>query len=194
MTTRTFQSYYEDQQRGSMRLWPFYSMSFETSFAANEALRRLHEEIGRGQMWAIVGPINLTVGSNPERRMFLGCPLSDGGEFRNNLNSDPGELRKVNSFQAVIRARIEAAGPGSKVSVSLRLSGFVATFMALSCVLLASFTLAVVDASLHGEGPSPFLILAGPAFISLLWLVTCLAFSEDAETAERMLRVTLERD
>jgi hypothetical protein len=55
-------------------------------------------------------------------------------------------------------------------------------------------TFAIAAAIMCGEGLSPFLILVGPAFIAGAWLLACFAFSEDADTAERMLRATLERD
>ncbi|MGE0740134.1 MAG: hypothetical protein AB7O98_02235 [Hyphomonadaceae bacterium] len=177
-----------------MKLWPFYSVSFETSFAPPEALRRLHEEIGSDQIWVMVGPINSHVGSNTERRMFLGRPLPDGGEFHNNLNSDPGELRKCNAFQALVRTRIEGSVVGSKVFASLRVGGFVLALLSLWSTPFVWVTFAIAGAILRGEDLSPFLILLGPAFIAFAWLLACFAFSEDADTAERMLRATLERD
>lgn len=177
-----------------MKLWPFYSVAFETTFVPNEAVRRLHEEIGADRMWVIVGPINAYVGSNPERRMFLGRPLADGGEFQNNLNSRPGELRSWSSFQAVVRTRIEASSPGSSVSTTLRAGGFAIAFLAVWCIPFVWTTFVIAGAILRGEELSPFFILIGPAFIAFAWLLVCFAFSEDAETAERMLRVTLERD
>lgn len=177
-----------------MKLWPFYSVSFETSLVQNEALRRLHEEIGRDQLWVMVGPINSHVGSNPERRMFLGRPLSDGGEFHNNLNSGPGELRKYTAFQALVRARIESSPSGARVSASLRVGGFVIAFLSLWSIPFVWATFAIAGEVLRGKDLSPFMILLGPAFIAFAWLLACFAFSEDADTAERMLRATLERD
>ncbi|MBL8546390.1 MAG: hypothetical protein JNL81_07990 [Hyphomonadaceae bacterium] len=177
-----------------MKLWPFYSVSFETSFASNEALRRLHEEIGSDQIGVVVGPINAHVQSNTERRIFLGRSLPDGGEFRNNLNSDPGESRKYSPFQALIRTRIEPSALGSRVSALLRVNVFVIVLLLAWCLPFAWVTFAIASAMLRGEEHSPFLILPGPALILVAWLFACFAFSEDAETAERMLKVLLERD
>ena len=177
-----------------MRFWPFYCISFETRFRPNEALQILHQEIGPDQPWVMVGLINAHVRSTTERRMFLGRPLPDGGEFHYNLNNDPGELRRYNTFQALVRTRIEESALGSKVSASLRVGGFVIALMLVWCLPLAWATIAFAPAVSRGEGLSPFFILTGPAFILFAWLLVCFAFFEDAERAERMLRVTLERD
>jgi hypothetical protein len=126
--------------------------------------------------------------------MFLGRPLPDGGEFHNNLNSVPGELRQYNGFQALVRTRIEASAVGSKVFASLRVGGFALAFLVLWSIPFVWITFAIAGSILRGEGLSPFLMLLGPAFIAVAWLLACFAFSEDAGTAERMLRATLERD
>ena len=97
-----------------MKLWLFYRISFQTSLAPSNALSRLHAEIGPEEFWVMIGPFNANVGSNPNRQVFLGCARSDGGEFRNNLNSDPGQLREYNSFQALVRARIAPSARGSR--------------------------------------------------------------------------------
>jgi hypothetical protein len=177
-----------------MRLWPFYALSFTTSLSAPEALTRLHAEIGPPTVQLIVGTFNSSVGANTDRRMFLGQRLPDGGEFRNNLNNEPGELRSYNAFQAQVRVRIAQTTNGSAVSVSLRIATFVIIFCLVWSVPFVWATQAIASGVLRGEHLSPWLVLMGPGFISLVWLVGCFAFSADADRAERMLRATLERD
>ncbi len=177
-----------------MRFWPSYSTSFWTSLPPDEALRRLHDEIGPDKGWVMIGPFNAHVGLSTDRRMFLGHPLSDGGEFQNKLTRDPGELRRFNSFQAVVKAQIEPSKRGSTVHVSLRIGAFVAALLAAWCIPFVWATAAFANAILRGDDFPPWLLLSGPALIGLAWLIVCYAFSEDADTAERMLRATIERD
>ncbi|UPT63847.1 MAG: hypothetical protein M0D54_04685 [Hyphomonadaceae bacterium JAD_PAG50586_4] len=176
-----------------MKLWPFYTTSFETTLAPQEAIQRLHVEIGDDKVWVIVGPINASVGSNPERRLFLGHRSANGGEFQNNLNTEPGELRSYNSFQAVVHTRIRPSPMGSRVSSTFRLGAFTVVFMTLWAAPFVWGTFAIADAIGRQAGPSPLFVLFCPAFVVVVWLLVCLSFSEDAEKAERMLRVTLER-
>jgi hypothetical protein len=177
-----------------MKLWPFYRVAFETSLGPHEAIRRLHEEIGPDRWWAMMGPFNAHAGSNPERRIFLGRPFADGGVFQRNLNGEPGELRAYNSFQAVVRARIEPSPVGSRVSAFLHVGGFVLAFLLLWCAPFVGLTFMTAGAFLRGDETSPLLVLVGPAFIAFAWLLGSFGFSEDADTAERMLRAILERD
>jgi len=157
-----------------MKLWPFRQVSFETSLSPVDALARLHADIGAPRNEFMLGPLNSTVGSNCERRPFYGLPLPDGALVSNNLNSEPGELRRHNSFQARTRVRITSSPIGSRVDAAMRLRRFIEALVLLWCIV-----------AVLGAGPG--LLLA------FMWLLTSFAFSEDAETMERMLRITLER-
>jgi hypothetical protein len=176
-----------------MKLWPFYDIAFETSLSPEGALRKLHEEIGPETLHVSIGGTNASVPFNTDRRMFLGTALADGGQLRNNLNSEPGELRR-HGFQASIRVRIRKAPTGSLVVASLRLSPLLIAFQAVWCIPCIVFTAAVANAMLRGASVPPAMLLAGPGLILLVWLLLCFSFSEDAETADRMLRATLERE
>lgn len=178
-----------------MRLWPFYSITFETSLAPPEALRLLHAEIGPSGFDMLVGPISATVKSSADRRLFLGTAHPDGADFQNNLNGEPGELKQFNGFQASVRARLAPTARGTEVRASFHLLGCViAPLLVFLFIPLMTLTVEAIRQVLTG-GPMPFwTIFVGPAFMAGLWLFVCASFSEDADTAERMLRATLERD
>ncbi|MBI1186609.1 MAG: hypothetical protein GC206_04645 [Alphaproteobacteria bacterium] len=113
--------------------------------------------------------------------------------FYNNLNSEPGELWRHNSFQAHTRVRITQSPVGSRVDAVLRLRRFILAFTVAWCILAVLFTVLITLGSLRGEAPG-WALLAGPGLLAFMWLLTSFAFAEDAETMERMLRITLERD
>jgi hypothetical protein len=179
-----------------VKLWPFHRWSFETSLSTEEALRLLHADIGsQGRM--IVGPLplNTTVSANSERRAFIGRRLPDGAEFTINLNTEPGELKQHNSFQPVIRAGIEPSARGARIFATARGSALVMLFLLAWTSVFVGLGALIASGMAQVEGPhgwAPLLLL--PVMCSIPWLISGFTFSEDAETAERLLRVTLERD
>jgi len=176
-----------------MKLWPFRQVSFETSLSPVDALARLHADIGAPRNEFMLGPLNSTVGSNCERRPFYGLPLPDGALVSNNLNSEPGELRRHNSFQARTRVRITSSPIGSRVDAAMRLRRFIEALVLLWCIVAVLGAVLIALGTLTGEA-SVWAVLAGPGLLlAFMWLLTSFAFSEDAETMERMLRITLER-
>lgn len=179
-----------------MKLWPFYTFTFDTSLSSTEAIARLHAEIGRAPLFTFeFGPINATVRSKDERRLFLGEKRPYGGVFSNNLNTAPGDLRTYNSFQALVHAQIIPTARGARVQASLRLSALIiAIVAALFIAPLIWFAWQIVAAHLRGEESMLLFALAPLGMIAFLWLFACFLFSEDAATAEQMLRAILERD
>jgi hypothetical protein len=174
-----------------MKILPFYSSSFTTGLDKAEAVKRLHDEIGPPKWWVMIGPFNAHVGLNADRRLFLGQKRGDGGVFGNNLNTEPGALSRYNSFQAVVRVRITPSARGSTVHASFRLPALVLAFLGAWSAPFIWFTIAMAG-SMMRDGQA-WAILVGPAFVAAAWFFAGFAFSEDAASAERMLKVTLER-
>jgi hypothetical protein len=177
-----------------MRLWPFQAFSFETSLCREEALRRLHAEMGSEHWPAMLNPLRTHVGVDCERRAFIGRPLIDGAEFRVNPNNEPGELMQSRPFQPVIRARITPSLRGASVHVSLRPRIFLTLLLAVWMTPFIWATTQIAPAIARGDAPLDGWVMIAPACVLIPWLVVGFISFEDAETAETLLRATLERD
>lgn len=172
-----------------MRIWPAKVVQFPTSFTATEAIARLHADIGPPTFFI---PLATT-----DRRSFLGQRTSAGGRLTGNLNSVPGDLRTVNSWQAVIDVRIEPTPSGSLVTAIMRLHPAVLAFMSFwaLCLLVLSGALILSHGSNPDQESAPaWAYLIGPTMVLIGLLVTRFAFFSDADNSDRLLRAILERD
>lgn len=178
-----------------MILMPFSRAKFHTSLTPEDAIARLHAEVHTPRRFKITnsGPWDSYVKSGDKRGDFLGEKLRDGGVFVRNMNTDPGELRSYNSFQAITRCHIHAADGRTTIEAHMRMSWFALGFLTiwiLVCVAMA--LIGFVAATTQSIAPWFVLLPIGMAMI--VWFGACWAWSEDAKTTNRLLRVILERD
>lgn len=178
-----------------MRLIPFSRAKFHTSLTLEDAIARLHAEVQTPKRFAITnsGPWDSYVKSGDKRSDFLGKKLRDGGVFVRNMNTDPGELKSNNSFQAVTRCHVYAADEHTAIEAQMRMSWFVLGFLTIwifACLATALIGLvAAVEQSI-----APWFVLLPTGMAVIVWIGACWAWSEDAKATDRLLRVNLERE
>lgn len=176
-----------------MNLGIFRTYSFNTELTAEQAIATLHAAIGPGsEPVIIVEPFNSATSIDVERNAFFGRPLADGAEISRNLNDTPGELRRRNALNPVMDVRVRPGPRGALVDVFCHPPALPLTFMGLWSAfgLFITFGLAV---SVLREGTELWAPLYGLGVIGLGWLIVWVAFAEEADSAERILKALIER-
>jgi hypothetical protein len=176
-----------------VKLLPHHRLAFETTLAPDDAVRRLHSEIGCPWYGVRVGPINATVGANENLRDFVGTPRRDGGDIRRNFNTDPGEIRKRNAFQPVTIVRISATAKGSHVRATIRPPVLAIVFALLWTAGLMSLGTRVGGAL---NDPANLLPTIGTGLLLSIvpWAMIAVSFWDESGSNELLIRALLERD
>lgn len=186
-----------------MKLWPVHSVSFTTILSKEEALARLHAEIGGRTLFVNRAmPLSMSVDTTAGREDFLGERLPDGGTFTRNLNTSPGDLTARNGFAQMTRCKIEATSDGARVVArthinalgGLALLMFVALMLAMTTLSLTSPLESVTILDKPATQTSVLWSAAIEIAVTIAgWCAACYFLSEDAKRTERILRAILER-